>query len=183
MNDIEKALYGLSERVAALEVENARLRAEHHGRTQAVSGTATYSRRGLLAGSAGMLGAVAAAVTQVPVAAGAAPASNEGVVQATQYREPHILGTRVRLTPQHGGGAYSARYVWDMDGTFAGDEPPAVIAAASDDYHGSSERAEPTIAVALRRSGRTWQAEIVVNHVGHLAAEVTLNAIAFGSRS
>ena len=183
MNDVERALAQLSERVAALEVENTRLRAEHCGPTQVTRRMTTYSRRGLLVGSAGMIGAMAAVVTQMPSVAGAAPVSTEGAVMATRYREPHLLGTRVRLTPQHGGGAYSARYLWDMDGTFAGDEPPAVVACAADDYHGSSERAEPTVAVVLRRSDSAWQAEIVVSHVGHLATEVTVNVIAFGSRS
>jgi hypothetical protein len=34
-----------------------------------------------------------------------------------------------------------------------------------------------------RRRLERWQAEILVNHIGHQATEVTLNAIAFGSRS
>ena len=70
-----------------------------------------------------------------------------------------------------------------MDGSFAGQKPPAVLAAVADDYHGTGERAEPTVAVSVRREGNAWQAEILVNHIGHLATEVTLNAIAFGSRS
>ncbi len=68
-----------------------------------------------------------------------------------------------------------------MDGSFCGEEPPAVLASASDNYHGAGERAEPTVAVTVTRQAGSWQAEILVNHVGHLASEVTLNVIAFGA--
>jgi hypothetical protein len=45
----------------------------------------------------------------------------------------------------------------------------------------NGERTEPTIAVTLRREAGKWQAEILLNHLGQLVTEVTLNAIAFGS--
>ena len=93
---------------------------------------------------------------------------------------PNVLAMTATLMPQRGGGHHWARYVWDMDGSFTGTEPPAVLASASDNYHGSGEQAEPTIAVALVREAGAWRAEILVNHVGHLATQVTLHALAFG---
>jgi hypothetical protein len=117
-----------------------------------------------------------------PGFATAAPAcGSAGAVQARQYAAPVLLGTRVTLVPQRGGGHHWARYEWDLDQRFTGEEPPAVLAAAADDYHGTAEQAEPTVAVAVHREDGVWRAEILVNHVGHLATEVTLQAIAFGS--
>jgi hypothetical protein len=37
------------------------------------------------------------------------------------------------------------------------------------------------VAVVVRREAGTWQAEILVNSIGHLATSVALNALAFGS--
>jgi hypothetical protein len=143
----------------------------------------TPSRRSLLVGGAGLLGALAGTNVLRAGRAAAAPVSATAhVVQAQQYTAPLLLGTRVTLVPQRGGGYHWARYVWTMEASFAGEQPPTVLAAAADDYHGSGERAEPTVAVRLQREVGIWQAEILVNHVGHLATEVTLNAIAFGSR-
>ena len=181
MNDIEQTLTALSNRVAALEAENARLRTAGQASPAPGGGGRLHSRRDLLAGGAGLLGVFAAGNLVAPIAAGAAPVAPDAhVVRARQYADPVLIGTRVTLVPQRGGGYHWARYVWDLGDGFAGSEPPAVFAAASDDYHESGERAEPTIAVTLRREAGKWQAEILVNHVGHLATEVTLNAIAFG---
>jgi len=182
MTDLEQTVAALAERVALLEAENTRLRLSAEPRPMPSDTGRTQSRRSLLAGSAGLLGALAGSKLLAPgqAAAAAAPITTH-VVQARQYVAPVLLGTRVTLAPQRGGGYHWARYVWDMDGSFAGEQPPAVLAAASDDYHGSGERAEPTVAVTLQREAGTWRAEILVNHVGHLATEVSLNAVAFGS--
>jgi hypothetical protein len=182
MTDLEQTVAALAERVAALEAENARLRMVSEPDPALHAAGRAPSRRSLLVGGAGLLGTFAASNLLGPGRAAAAPTiAASHVVQARQYANPHVLATIATLVPQRGGGHHWARYVWDMSGSFAGTEPPAVLAAASDDYHGSGERAEPTIAVALHREAGTWQAEILVNHVGHLATEVTLHAIAFGS--
>jgi hypothetical protein len=180
MRDLESTVAALAERVAALEAENTRLRAERPAGRSLQRGMHTPSRRSLLVAGAGMLGAFAGADMLVPgAAASAVPASQ--VVRASRIVSPVLLATRVTLVPQRGGGYHWARYDWDMDGSFGGEEPPAVVAAVSDNYHGAGERAEPTVAVALTREAGAWHAAVLVNHIGHQATEVTLSAIAFGA--
>lgn len=182
MTDLESTIASLAERVAALEAENARLRAAPPVGHVAPKGTHTPSRRGLLVAGAGIIGAFAGADFLSPGTIAAAPAATPSqVVRADRIVAPLVLGTRVTVVPQRGGGYHWARYDWDMDRSFTGEQPPAVVAAASDDYHGAAERAEPTVAVALTRVAGAWHAAILVNHVGHLATEVTLSAIALGS--
>jgi hypothetical protein len=182
MSDLEQTIAALARRVAALEEENERLRLVGGSVPTAPGGDRTPSRRGLLVGGAGLIGAFAGSSLLASGRAGAAPASVSHVVQADQYAVPLLIGTRVVLEPQRGGGHHWACYVWAMDAQFAAAEAPAVLAAAADNYHGAAARAEPTVAVDVRREGGVWKAEILVNHIGHLATAVTLNAIAFGSR-
>jgi hypothetical protein len=181
MKDLESTVAALAERVAALEAENARLRAEQPAGRTLQRGMHTPSRRSLLVAGAGMIGAFAGADFLTPGMIAAAPAVTPSqVVRADRIVAPLVLGTRVTVVPQRGGGYHWARYDWDMDGRFAGEAPPAVVAAVSDDYHGAGERAEPTVAVALTRVAGAWHATVLVNHIGHLATEVTLSAIALG---
>jgi hypothetical protein len=177
MRDVEEMLAALAARVTALEAENERLRALVTPKRSPRD--TTPSRRGLLVGGAGLFGAM---IVGAGASTGQANAAASHLVEAVQYEAPILIGARLTAAPKRGGGYHWARFTWDMNGAFVGDQPPAVLAAVSDDYHGADERAEPTVAVALRREDGIWHADILVNHVGHLATEVTLNAVAFGSK-
>src|SRR6185312_9120159 len=145
MIDLEETLAALAARVAALEAENERLRVL--AASQRPAQDTAPSRRGLLLGGAGLFGAM---IVGAGASTGQASAAAAHLVEAAQYEAPILLGARLTAAPQRGGGYHWARFTWDMNGAFVGDQPPAVLAAVSDDYHGAGERAEPTVAVALR---------------------------------
>lgn len=182
MEQLENVIVALQQRVEALEQQNERLSRAAHG-IPAASGSVITSRRGLLAGSAGLIGALAGAgLLEHAGSAGAAadaPAT-AGTVRSLELKNPVIVALQAAVPVQHSGGNHWARLEWDLAEHFGGARPPVVVASTVDDFDGTSAGAVPTCAVSVQRVDGRFRARIMLGSLSHLAGEATVNAIAFG---
>lgn len=181
MEQPESIVASLLQRVEALEQENERLRQAARGGPSQASAAIT-SRRGLLAGSAGLIGALAGAgfLERGGSAGAAAEGSATGTVHSLELRRPVMVALQAVVPVQHSGGKHWAHLKWDLAGHFTGARAPVVVASAVDDFHGTDPGAVPTCAVSVQRTGGSFQATLLLGSLSHLATEATVNAIAFG---
>ena len=174
MSEIDRVVEALQRRVEALEDEAARLRQPAEHRPAAPLGG---SRRQVLLGGAGMLGALASGALLGRVEPAAAAASESSVAAPLPARH---LSLRATLAPLKTRGVLWAEHEWDFGAHFAGKEPPVVVATALDDYMAHDVAAYCVCAVAVHGTPGAYRATIMVRNISALATEVTINAVAFG---
>ncbi len=182
MEHLESIVAALQQRVEALEQDNERLRRSARG-APAAAATAITSRRGLLAGSAGVIGALAGAgfLEHAGSAGAAADApATAGTVRSLELRKPVIAALQAVVPVQHSGGNHWARLEWDLAVYFSGARSPVVVASVVDDFHGTAAGAVPTCAVSVQRVDGGFRATLTLGNLSHLAGEATVNALAFG---
>src|SRR5579859_1627700 len=121
MSEIDRVVEVLQRRVEALEDEAARLRQPAEQRPPA---SLSGSRRQVLLGGAGMLGALAG---------GALLGRAEPAAAATESNLAAPVPART-LSPLTTRGVLWADHEWDFGAHFAGKAPPVVVATALDDY-------------------------------------------------
>ena len=186
MNDNDRAhvVEELQRRVDVLENEAARLR------LTAVSRHSTPfsgSRRQVLLGGAGLLGALAGgallgraapsyAASDESTGAPHGPPWNETVPP----RADKHLTLRTTLTPLKTHGLLWANYDWDLGAHFVDEHPPVVVATALDDYMAHDVASFCVCAVAVHGKPGAYRATIMVRNISAFATEVEVNAVAFG---
>ncbi len=182
MSEIDRALEALQRRVEALEDEAARLR---HEATQRPSAPFSGSRRQLLLGGAGVVGAWAGTALlgraePAYAASGAdAPSVSAAGDSALHAPEKH-LSLRTTLVPLKTRGVLWVNHEWDFGAHFMGKQPPVVVATAFDNYMEHDTAACCVCAVAVRGEPGAYRATIMVRNISAFATAVELNAVAFG---
>jgi len=170
--DIGQALETLQRRVEALEEENARLRHPAPVRPAPPAGS---SRRQVLLGGAGILGAVMGGqlLGRAEPSYAAAIATEPNVAQ-------RYLGLRTTVTPLRSRGALWATHEWDLGEHFAGAQPPVVVATAWDDQLEHDMASFCVCAVQVHGTPGAYRAVIMVRNISPFATEVVVNALALG---
>jgi hypothetical protein len=173
MSTLEQTLEAMWRRIEALEAENARLAPSA---PRIASSRQGRSRRQVLLGGAGVLGALAgsALVGRSEPARAASPVVQESLSQH------EILQTT--LTPLRSNGVLWARYEWHLGNHFAESTPPAVIATAADDYMDRDVTSSCSCSVLVEGSPGVYRAVIMVRGVHDRAQSVQVHAIAIGGR-
>ena len=163
-HDLAQALDALQRRVEALEEENTFLRQQTLGEPRGTS------RRHLLAGGAGMVGALAA---------GALLGSPPPSVAAATPVAPPMLRLSVTLAPVRTQRAVWAEHVWPLGAHFKG-EPPVVVASAYDDAMEHDVALSCTCAAVVRGKPGAYEAHLLVRQVSRSARAVVVHALAVG---
>ncbi len=180
MDDIDRVVEALRRRVDALEEENARLRqpATYHSPSEFGG-----SRRQVLLGGAGMLGALAGGA--LLGRAEPAHATSSDSAPAADTLAPHVsqkqLSLQTTLVPLKTRGVLWANYDWDFGTHFTAERPPVVVATAVDDTMEQDVSACCVCAVAVHGKSGAYRATLMVRHIGAFATEVAVNAVAIGS--
>jgi hypothetical protein len=174
MNDIESTIEALQQRVDALEAENARLRQRGRRLPSAARGA---SRRQLLVGGAGLLGALASgSLIGRAEPALAAPA----LIPITKPSQSKYLSLHVPLAPMKTKGTLWAEHTWEFGDHFRGSAPPVVVATAVDDLTDREPSACAVCAVSVLGKPGAYHAKIMVRNISKHATSVVVNAIAIG---
>lgn len=170
MSTLEETVAALQCRVEALETENIGLRRQLPDRSQSEQ---TTSRRHLLFGGAGLLGALAGGslLTQTSVAAASAAPHVEDRPVSTLRISPTVMRSR---------GVYWAEHQWHLGPQFRGESAPVVIAMATDDYMHRDVTVQCTCSVRLEGAPGDYTAVIMVRGISSHARTVEVHAVAFG---
>jgi hypothetical protein len=180
---IDQLMETLRRRVEALEAENARLRQTPIA-TNDVPAPLTGSRRQVLLGGAGLLGALAGGA--VLGRATPASAATETTLAASAMAGPagpapeKYLSLRATLTPLKTRGVLWANHEWDLGAHFTGARPPVVVATAFDDYMEHEVAACCVCAVSVHGAPGAYRATIMVRNISAFATTVEINAVALG---
>ena len=176
INQIDQMVETLRRRIEALEAENARLR-QTATVTNDTLAPLMGSRRQVLLGGAGLLGALAGGA----LLGHATPASaaTETNLAAEPAREKQ-LSLRASLTPLKTRGVLWANHEWNLGAHFTGARPPVVVATAFDDYMEHDVAACCVCAVAVHGAPGAYRATIMVRHISAFATAVEVNAVAVG---
>ncbi len=170
MTTLEQTVEALQQRLATLEAENGRLR----GPRLPAAEQAT-SRRQMLLGGAGVVGALAGG-TLLARAQSADAAAVTPVVRAAAVRKEQSL--HITLAPLKSSGVYWARHEWHLDAHFNGEHAPTVVANAADDYMDEDVTTACTCSVRLQGKPGAYVAVIMVRGIHKSARTVEVNALA-----
>lgn len=181
---INKLMETLQRRIEALEAENTRLR-QRAMATDDVSAPLMGSRRQVLLGGAGLLGALAGGA--VLGRATPASAAAETTLAASAVAGPAgpatetYLSLRATLTPLKTRGVLWANHEWDFGAHFTGARPPVVVATAFDDYMQHDVASCCICAVTVHGAPGAYRATIMVRNISAFATTVEVNAVALGA--
>lgn len=183
-NDMARVIDELQRRVDTLEHEAARLQP---AAAQLPAAPFSSSRRQVLLGGAGMLGALAGgALLGRAEPSYAASNDNLNVTHETALgdtlppRAGKHLTLQTTLTPLKTRGVLWANHEWDFGAHFVGEQPPVVVATALDDYMEHDVAAFCVCAVAVHGKPGAYRATIMVRNISAFATGVEINALAFG---
>jgi len=170
MSTLEETVAALQRRVEALETENIGLRRQVPDRSLVDQPT---SRRHLLFGSAGLLGALAgrSLLTHTPVASAAS---------ASQVEDRQVAALRISPTVMRSRGVYWAEHEWHLGPQFKGERAPLVIATATDDYMHRDVTVQCTCSVRVEGTPGDYVAVLMVRGISSHARSVEVHAVAFG---
>lgn len=170
MNTLEETVAALQRRVEALETENAGLR--RHMPDQSLVDRPT-SRRHLLLGSAGLLGALTGGslLTHTSVASASS---------APQVEDRHMATLRISPTVMRSRGVYWAEHEWQLGPQFNGERAPLVVATATDDYMHRDVTVQCTCSVRVEGTPGDYVAVLMVRGISSHARSVEVHAVAFG---
>jgi hypothetical protein len=169
MNTLEEAVDALQRRVGALEMENGGLRRQVLDGSRADRPT---SRRHLLFGSAGLLGALAGGslLTHTSVAS----------ASAVQVEDRQIATLRASPTVMRSRGVYWAEHEWHLGPQFKGERAPLVIATATDDYMHRDVTVQCSCSARVEGKPGAYVAVLMVRGISSHARSVEVQAAAFG---
>ncbi len=170
MSMLEETVAALQRRVEALEMENTGLRRHVQGRALADQPT---SRRRLLFGSAGLLGALA----------GGSLLAHTSVASAAsdpQVEDRQVATLRISPTVMRSKGVYWAEHAWHLGPQFKGDRAPLVIATATDDYMHRDVTVQCSCSVRVEGTPGDYVAVLMVRGISSHARSVDVQAVAFG---
>jgi hypothetical protein len=169
MSTLEETVAALQRRVEALETENAGLRRRVPDQLLVDQPT---SRRTLLFGGAGVLGALAGGslLTHTSVAAAA----------GAPHSEDRVSSLHISPTVMRSKGVYWAEHEWHLGPQFRGDGVPVVIATATDDYMHRDVTVQCTCSVRIEGTPGAYIAVIMVRGISSHARSVEVHAVAFG---
>lgn len=167
MSSLEEIVAALQRRVEALEAENIGLRRQVPDRSSAERPT---SRRHLLVGSAGLLGALAGGSLLTHTAVAAASAAEDRPM-ATLRISPTVMRSR---------GVYWAAHEWHLGPLFKGERAPVVMALAADDYMHRDVRVQCTCSVRVEGTPGDYVAVLMVRGISSHARSVEVHAVAVG---
>lgn len=175
MNETDRLVDALQRRVAALEEEAARLRQPAVDHPPA---PLSSSRRQVLLGGAGMVGAMAggALLGYAAPVADAATAGDPASATGVKHLSLHTI-----LTPLKTRDVLWADHEWAFGAHFTGKQPPVVVATALDDYMEHDVASYCVCAVKVHGAPGAYRATIMVRNISALATAVAINAIAIGS--
>ncbi len=169
MEDLADTVAALQRRMDILEEENSRLR--HHIASRPALGH-DASRRQLLVGGVGALGALAGSALL-----GRGDPVFAAVAESTP---PRSLGLQITLPAVRLQHDHWVNYDWHFGSHFTGEQPPVVVASALDDFMEHSLAAYCSCGVAVHGTSGAYTATIMVRNVSKLATVVTINAVALG---
>lgn len=184
MSEIDRTVEALLRRVEALEDEAARPR---QATAQRSSAPFSGSRRQLLLGGAGAVGALAGVALLGHAEPGYAAAADSGAapsVSAPDGPTLHLpekhLSLQTTLVPLKTRGVLWANHEWDFGTHFTGEQPPVVVATALDNYMEHDVAAFCVCAVAVHGAPGAYRATIMVRNISAYATSVVVSAVAFG---
>ena len=169
MSTLEEAVAALQRRVEALEMENVGLRRQVPDHSLVDQPT---SRRHLLFGSAGLLGALAGGslLTHTPAASASSAPRGDDRQLATLRISPTVMRSR---------GVYWAEHEWHLGPQFKGERAPLVVAMATDDYMHRDVTVQCTCSVRVEGTAGEYVAVLMVRGISSHARSVEVHAVAF----
>ena len=171
MSNLEQTIEELRRRVESLEAEKAQATRPAKSRLSPDQGA---SRRQILVGGAGVLGALAGGA----LLGGIEPARAAAAAPQALPQKHEVL--QVALTPLRSNGVLWARHEWHFGLRFAGKQPPTVIATAADDYMDNDVTSTCTCSVLVQGKPGAYHAVIMVRGIHARAATVQVHAVAVG---
>ncbi|MDB5076140.1 MAG: hypothetical protein JWO42_2319 [Chloroflexi bacterium] len=169
MSNLEQTVEALRRRVESLEAEKAEAARPARDRLSPDQGA---SRRQMLVGSVGVLGALAGGA----LLGGIEPAMAASAAPQAAVQKHEIL--QIALTPLRSNGVHWARHEWHLGPQFAGVHLPAVIATAADDYMDHDVTSTCSCSVFVQGKPGAYHAVIMVRGIHARAAIVQVHAIA-----